>query len=375
MDKLKALLLGSKNLQLLEAITIKQIHKQSGVLFSSDNPFFNESLRNVTTAIINEELGNFANYPLDQRLLKINGIIITETTNFICSKLSEPQKEKLSSCLDDLDSNFDEIEETNVQPALQVPQIQAVPAPQPEPVQVPPPPSVPKKFTVLYHLDSSRELEYNNNDHSYVYNCCLENVSEIEFMSIVFDNSDYIVTEYRNSFKINDVIITVPSGDYSAESLRDQIQNQINSSKCNVKLSLSKSNHTFSFSTDSVSIAIDFTVRNSINKVLGFERHVLSLSSKEPLFAKTKHRVVRSTFINALLFFKSESETENETFINIPLDVPVNETKFYYPSTPMKTVITKSIDKILLKLTDNWGDTYNPRGRDISLVLRVSFIR
>lgn len=372
MPSLRNSILSDANLDMLEDLSIKKIYNISGILLNKDDLFFKDNFMMVTLAVIKEEEKKRTLLTIT----KINGIIIKEVINFIihCINNEKQEPEELSTKLDPDEDDFFEELKTDI-----ITQRDSIP------ILVPPVEELKPLFKDdMYYLETG---DMDKTIDGFVSSIKLDNIKEIQMMDFSIDNSDYIVTEYNNTFAIDDINITIECGNYTGNEIEEEIQQQI-VSKIDDTLEFKMKKKTDSFYIQSTvkktksltgslkeqkSYHIDFGTLNSINKLLGFEAKSYKLKSDD-MIEGVKHRIGYNQYVNILINCGS-----HELRYKILMDVGYNKTKYFVPKTDNLMInndnTTFNVDSLSIKITDMYGNIYNTRGRRFNISFRINQLK
>lgn len=377
MTSLRKAILKEANLVMIEDLSIKKIYNITGVLLKNDDSFFQYNFNTVVLAVIENEEKERTILPIS----KINGIIIKEVVNHIVRLINEANPEdetpnEMSTRLDDDGNDFfenmkiDEIEKLTEMGH-----------------QVEDKVNQDKKEEMLPvfedNLYSFETEDMSKTEKGYISSINLKDVKEIQMVGFSLDNSDYVVTEYSNTFAVDNIEIVLECGNYNARDIGQEIQKQIDDKiGGNLKFKLKDATDTFYFHdatektrsmTSSLkeqkSYNIDFGTANSMNKLLGFEAKSYKLKPTDTIEG-VKHKLCNNQFVNIMI-----NCGHHELKYKILMDVGYNNTKYFTPEVN-KTITNMDgslfeIDGISVSISDMYGNIYNTRGRNFNMSFRV----
>lgn len=351
MERIKSALYSDKNVKMLQSICIKKIKSEaSQEAFDFIKKRFEELFLSVMTTIFEEEIYNYLELPLKVGLLKINNIVIKEACNYILN-VAEENTEEMTTYIEDIPEEFTE-------PA---PVVVASSIENDKPVE-------PQFIEELYEIGSKNTYKEGN---EYISDIYLPNVKSLELLQVRIDKSDYIITEYCNKFKINDVIIEVSPGNYEETQLESIIQSlidiKVNSNVMSIIVNFEKTNDCYTFSCTNIDshikkTSIDFSVEHSIAEIIGFDKVVYTLRVDEPICGN-KHKLCYPVLVLLNVNFTEDVKSQ----VVVPLNVKYNETKFY--DLEYKKLYTSieplfTISQVKITMENERGEPYNTRNRD-----------
>jgi len=356
MNSVQKTLYSERNIKLLKSLIANRIFASIGVDINERKDFLH-ILQQVAQAVVGQEIEKVRHLELSQAVLKVNTIIIVEAVNFLISQIDgdmsisgvpvplpqgdswdprEPQGDPREPALDFLTP-----QEPIAQPLARVPQ----------------------QKDILYNIDS-KNLDYKTPHFTYDGN--LEGVGEVELISIFIDNTDCNVSHLKNALTVNQQEIIIQPGNYCMASLHAAIKSQLPPD-----LIFEANENTGKFTFSGENCKIDFTVKHSMHKILGFQRKIYNETGKTSVEGDTS--VFKNTpFVDVSIIFKSNGDTKNIIDSRIPMDVARGCTKFYFP--PLKHVIKdmSSFDEVLIVLKDYEGNEFFTQNRDFHVSLRVN---
>lgn len=377
MSNLRNIILSKSNLTMLEDLSIKKIHN-AGISVRKTEPFFIDNFRMVVVTILEEEEKKKNVLPVS----KINGIIIKEVVNFIIRCANEPEdnhEENLQSStkldLEDDDDFFEELKRDNIE---QIPDEHLIQDTK-EVNEIKP---IFKEHIYCFETNDTEKMV-----DGYKLPITMGNIKELRLHEFSIDNSDYIVTEYNNSFAIDNVDIILECGNYTAPEVEKIIQQQI-VSKIDGSLEFKLKSNTDGFCFQNVGkktksltgslkeqkpYHIDFGTANSISKLLGFEAKSYKLKNDETIEG-VKHRLGYNQYINLTI-----GCGEHEICYKILLDVGYNKTK-YFMTDQGKSITSQDdvlfdVDNIRVKIKDMYDNFYNTRGRNFNISFRINQLK
>lgn len=327
-------LIKEKNLQMVKDLVIKKIYNQTGVIFKQNDPFFKNNFNVIIMTILENEIDNFRNFPVEKAVLKLNTIFILECVEFFIGSLRK--EEEQSSKIDDLDPE-EQIPQHQIQqplhhqtqqpptPLQQIPQHQTQLQPQeqqhPIPVQEPFP-----KEILFFEQNETNEYLLN-----------FEKVQKLRLEMFTFDFCDYTVNERNNSFYVDTELVQVPIGNYTPQTLHMKIKDYFDydsTSECFVPLQ-----------------PVNFDLKNSIGPLLGFDNRTYKTKGN-------KHSICHPKYVNLKINY-GEIMKNYKIFLNVAYNEPV----FFTTDTDIKM---DSIKKISVELG------HNTRGRRYCFKLVVN---
>lgn len=318
-------LIKEKNLKMVKDLVIKKIYNQTGVIFKQNDPFFKNNFNVIIMTILENEIDNFRNFPVEKAVLKLNTIFILECVEFFIGSLRKQETEEFSSKIDELPEEPQEQHQIPLQstPLQQIPQ------------SLPPTPQIQEQH--LIPAPFSKEILFfeQNDTNEYLLN--FEKIQKLRLEMFTFDFCDYIVNEHNNSFYIDTQLVQVPIGNYTAETLHAKIKEYFDYdsiSECFIPLQ-----------------PVNFDLKNSIGSLLGF-------SNKTYKTKGNKHNICHPKYVNLKINY-GEIMKNYKIFLN----VPYNERVFFTTDTDIKI---DSIKKISVELE------HNTRGRRYCFKLVVN---
>lgn len=351
MSLLKNTLYGDKNIALIKSLVSKRILNSIGVDMNRDKNFIN-ILGQVMREVIEQEIEKVAFLELSDAVIKINNIIILESVNFLVSQIDRSM---------DMPAQIDN-------PTPPIREDVAIDFLKPtEPVVQPEQPK-PQRKDILYNINS-KSFDYING--SFVYDGDLEGMGEIQLLSVMIDNVDCNVSENKNIIVVDQQEIEIYPGNYTQTSLLGCLKDKFPDILC---ISMDKSTGRYIF-TCKEQCKIDFTSKNSIYSVMGFERKIYTIKPDEKLIGNPC--IFKNTpYVDASIVFKYKEETKNSLELRIPMDIRRGDTKFFYP--PVKQVITNysTMGQIVVSFRDYESREYPLRNRDfhISLLIQKNYL-
>jgi hypothetical protein len=362
---LRSNLLSIENINLISNIVVKKIKELTGININPNDTFLASNIGMISMSVVNSE----SHHPNTRKsLLYVNSIIISETVKFILDNIKDPdepeevQHTSISDLPDDpipLNQDDGETQVVSVAPQPAIPELK---------------PIFKNEQLIINSYDFNKESEG-----EYFYNLNM-NCLKASLNLFVFDNSDYIITEFTNELMVNQQTVSIPPGNYSPESLVLILNKSINES--NVSFSFDKTIDCFTIAylkkqANTVkdlktipSVNIDFCMRNSIHKKLGFEMRTYQINQGESV-SGCKHALTAPQWVSLSVGF-SDKVSHNYT---IPLDVEYNSTKFYKDQYNSQIDLGDiDIRKVSISLKTPDGKPYNTRGRDFSLHLNIQTI-
>jgi hypothetical protein len=350
MNSVQKTLYSERNIKLLKSLVANRIFASIGVDVNERKDFV-RILQQVAQAVMGQEIEKVKHLELSQAVLKVNTIIIVEAVNFLISQI-------------DADMSIPDVSqgppwdprEPQRPPDSWDPRESVTPQ---EPIAQP----VPHQKDILYNIDS-KNLDYTTPHFTYDGN--LEGVGEVELISIFIDNTDYNVSHLKNALTVNQQEIIIQPGNYCMASLHAAIKSQLPPD-----LVFEANENTGKFTFSGENCKIDFTVKHSMHKILGFQRKIYNESGKTLVEGDTSF-FKNTPFVDVSIIFKSNGDTKNNIDSRIPMDVARGCTKFYYP--PLKHVIKEmsSFDSVLIVLKDYEGNEFFTQNRDFHVSLRVN---
>jgi hypothetical protein len=327
MDKLRAYILGEKNITMLENIIIDKLYELYKLSINRKDPIFKKNLMLVVTTIITDELQTLKTFD-NKALVYINNIIIKETVGYLNSLLSQRVVERepevdFSSKLSEEDF-FEELKIDN----------------RVEQTEVPEPPLVigPKYEEEVLIFDKIGNTKVD-----------VKNVVSIELLSFSCDFSWYTVNETNCNFCIDNVEHSIKNGNYSVDELMteltkfagisfevDPVNESVIVSQILIKEKKSMTG-SIKQKENQKQVNIDFGVKNSIGPLLGFEPKTYILKD-EPITSEVKHNIKLPGYFNVVIKY-NEDILDKHTIIT---DVSYNDTIHYKPMVHKKIQIDKS---------------------------------
>jgi hypothetical protein len=322
MDKLRAYILGEKNITMLENIIIDKLYELYQLSINRKDPIFKKNLMLVVTTIITDELQTLKTFD-NKALVYINNIIIKETVGYLNSLLNqrvvEPEVD-FSSKL----SEEDFFEELKIDNRVE------------QEVEVPKTPQVTYEEEVLI-FDKIGNTKVD-----------VKNVVSIELMSLSCDFSWYTVNETNCNICIDNVEYSLKNGNYTPVDLVDtltdlceDLQFKIDSRDEKVimfqKNQKGKKSMTGSIKENQKQVNINFGVKNSIGPLLGFEQKTYILKD-EPITSEVKHNIKLPGHFNVVIKY-NENILDKHTIIT---NVSYNDTIHYKPMVYKKIQLDKS---------------------------------
>lgn len=323
-------LIKEKNLQMVKDLVIKKIYNQTGIIFKQSDPFFKNNFNVIIMTILENEIDNFRNFPVEKAVLKLNTIFILECVEFFIGSLRKDETEEFSSKIDELPEELEEPQQPPLQhqipstPLQQIPPQQTQLQPQeqhPIPVQEPFP-----KEILFFEQNETNEYLLN-----------FEKIQKLRLEMFTFDFCDYIVNEHNNSFYIDTELVKVPIGNYTPETLHAKIKDYLEYdliSECFIPLQ-----------------PVNFDLKNSIGPLLGFDCKTYKTRGN-------KHNICHPKYVNLKINY-GEIMKNYKIFLN----VAYNERVFFTTDTDIKM---DSIKKISVELG------HNTRGRRYCFKLVVN---
>lgn len=319
-------LIKEKNLQMVKDLVIKKIYNQTGVIFKKNEPFFKNNFNVIIMTILENEIDNFRNFPVEKAVLKLNTIFILECVEFFIGSLRKDETEEFSSKIDELPEELEEPQQ--IQPSTP---LQRIPQPQP----LPPPPQIQQPLPTPEPFPKEILFFEQNETNEYLLN--FEKIEKLRLEMFTFDFSDYIVNEHNNSFYIDTELIKVPIGNYTAETLHMKIKGYFeydSISECFIPLQ-----------------PVNFDLKNSIGPLLGFDCKTYKTRGN-------KHNICHPKYVNLKINY-GEIMKNYKIFLNVAYNEPV----FFTTDTDIKM---DSIKKISVELG------HNTRGRRYCFKLVVN---
>jgi hypothetical protein len=366
---MREFLLRDKNINLIASLVIKHVHKISGHIMDKYDENFKNDLNMVITAIVNEEAPKHRGQVSTESVIRINNIIISEATRFILSNITHEETTEQDIQHTSIIDLPDEIQEP----------------PKPEPVMVPPPPVQQEQEPITAPEFVSEYLFINSNDFTkedegvYFYNISIDGI-DVSLDLLTLDNSDYIITETSCELMVDGTTVSIPLGNYTPEQIVEAF-NATPATDLRIKYSPldecfvmeypKKSANTVKELKESRSIIVDFCLRNSIHKKLGFDMMTYTIKQGESVKG-SKHCLQVPPYIKATLQITEQDTVE----YRVPMDVPRNATKFFRDPRYFKLNIQDcNINRIVLRLFNSEGKPYHPRGREFSVNIKLTKLK
>lgn len=363
MSNLRRVILSKSNIIMLEDIIIKKLHGK--IFIDRGGHYFKDNFIMIVGAILDQEEKKREVLPVS----KINSIIITEVVNFILHSDAEGRD---NDDLGQLSTKLDVFEDDDFFINTDTRHREVISAPHRD-LDI-----KPVFENVAYSFETS---DMHKTIDAYTSPIKLENVREIQLMKFSVDNCDYIITEYSNTFAIDNVNILIACGNYTVHDLEEEINRQVSMEvDCDLEFTLRKKTDSFclrSKKTDvdetSKSYHVDFGTANSIGKLLGFEPKSYKLKSGGTTEG-IKHRLCHNQYVNVLIECGLQ-----ELKYKVLMDVEYNKTKYF---TPRDSKIIRSdgeglfsVDGMSVKITDMYGNFYNTRGRNFNIEFRINQLK
>jgi hypothetical protein len=339
-ENIKKTLYGEKNGTLLKTLVSKRIMKTIGVDINENEDFLS-ILGQVIQGVVEKETEKVKHLGVSDAVLKINNIIISEAVIFLISQVDKST--------------------TLPQQPPQQPQ-----QPPQQPQQQPQQPPRPRQKEIIYNLES-KNFEYSKGNFTYKTN--LDGISHIQLLSVFVDNTDYNVSETKNTLMVDQQEIKIKPGNYSQGSLLTALQSLLPD---DVSLDFIKPTGQFVFSSNTP-CKIDFTVKNSLFNVMGFQRNIYKVEDK----LTGDSCILKNTpYIDAGIMFKYQEETKENIDLRIPLDVGRGDTKFFYPYISQSVNDVAAIEQIVVSFRDSEGNEFQTRNREfyISFKIQINFL-
>jgi hypothetical protein len=340
MDELRAYLLSERNFQMLEKLVISKVKQLTSLIVEADDPSFSQQLMLITSTVISSELR--LNPKVDNStVLRINSIIIAEASKYISNLLLVQSS---SSKIEEL---YESEEEPEIEPVLLR--------------QAEPENPVTFKTEILSFDKPVTEVN-------------LKNVISIELVNCYFDFSDYVLTENNNSFYLDNEPVTIKIGNYTPSQLINNVNDLVSAKVLfeidpfteNIIISQhkSKKSMTGSIKDNQKQVNLDFGVKNSIAKLLGFSEKTYIIK-EQTLVSEFKHNIKHPSVVKFSVSFDNSCKLE----YSVPTNVKYNETIHYKPNFS-NVIKTQNIDINFVTINLE----YNTRGRPFSFDVKFNSV-
>jgi hypothetical protein len=362
MEEILDILYSEKNVNMVAEICNSKLHNITGILFDRNEESYSKSFERIFNLIAVSEVRSQNLSDARRAVIKINNIII---------------KEFISSTLSQLENRAEEIEHTT--------KLSEMSYEEPEKVEIKP--------EFKYQLcEITNENSVVSPFNTYSVEIDLKAVRSVSVVDLFLDKSDYNITEFCNTFSINGKDLQIPIGNYHVEMLAEAIQREIDININTDKKFLMKLTVEFKKLTEGYSISyrnvlqsetegqsegdtmsIDFSTKNSIGPVLGFEEKQYIVKLNETICGDKNH-LSYSRNLELRINFTDKLKGK----YSISLDVANNCTKYFKPAHTIyianedKTLF--DLEKITFSFTDENKRPYNFRKRNFGIKFLAEYL-
>lgn len=357
---------NNDNMMLLENIITKKVKELVGInVVEQYSEFFYNVLEEVANEVFSKEYINLKNKDVKSSVIYINNIIISETVNFFIKKIDDMMTELPEDLPDDLNS-FSAIPDS---PKNQR-NLELLKTPSSGQIQLPKEVEGPNPFysvdkEVKYTIES-KDCTYNSPEFSHS-NLELSSVIEFELLSVFVDNMSFNITETRNNITIDSQEYNVIPGNYSYSKLCKKLSNE----KVTFIFDEISSKFSIRCNPGNDVVKVDLSGKNSIHKILGFEKKIYKMNKDEVLTAPNYNKLTNTKHITLDVKIMYEKQLKDLISVKIPVDVRQGFTKFYYPDVKTFTKKCNSIDSIIFSFKEDDGTEYLLRDREFSVSFKI----